>query len=143
MRVFRFPWAFVVAGAVLCLAASAPAAPAPPPAADLDKYLPDDAHSVGVLNVKQTTSWPPFQKQVQDPIQQLLKTSEPLQQILKDTGFDPLRDVDRVVIGGAAGNGGMDFFLIQGKFDQPFQGERFSLRRFAISRAVDTCGLSL
>ena len=71
------------------------------PAADLDKYLPDDAQIVAVVNVKQITAWTPFQKQIQDQIQQLLKTDE-AQRVLKDTGFDPVRDIDRVVVVAAA-----------------------------------------
>lgn len=100
MRRSPFPSACLAVGALACLAASALAAPAPP-AADFDKYLPDDAQMVAVLNVKQVASWAPFQKQFQDQIQQLLKT-DPIRDVLKDTGFDPLRDVDRVVIVAAA-----------------------------------------
>ena len=102
MRRSLFPSACLAVGAAACLAASALAAPAPP-VADLDKYLPDDAQMVAVLNVKQVTSWAPFQKQFRDQIQQLLKTG-PVPDILKDTGFDPLRDVDRVVVVAAAGS---------------------------------------
>ena len=94
MGLFRFPRACLTAGALLCLAAAAPAA-------DLDKYLPDDAQMVAVVNVKQITAWTPFQKQIQDQIQQLLKADE-AQTVLKDTGFDPLRDIDHVVIVAAA-----------------------------------------
>ncbi len=95
-----FPSACLAVGTAACLAASALAAPASS-AADLDKYLPDDAQMVAVVNVKQVTSWTPFQKQFQDQIQQLLKT-DPIRDVLKDTGFDPLRDLDRVVIVAAA-----------------------------------------
>ena len=114
-----FPCACLAAGALACLAASALAAPAPE--ADLDKYLPDDAQMVAVVNVKQVTSWAPFQKQFRDQIEQVLKT-EPVPDVLKDTGFDPLRDVDRVVIVAAAGvvappPQSTSFILVQGKFD--------------------------
>ncbi len=94
MRRSILPSACLAAGALLCLAASAPAA-------DLDKYLPDDAQVVAVVNVKQITAWTPFQKQFQDQIQQALKNGPPAE-LLKDTGFDPLRDLDRVVIVAAA-----------------------------------------
>ena len=54
-----------------------------------------------VVNVKQITAWTPFQKQIQDQIQQLLKADE-AQKVLKDTGLDPLRDIDRVILVSAA-----------------------------------------
>ena len=100
MRRSVLPSACLAAGALLCLAASAPAAPAPA-SSDLDKYLPDDAQMVAVVNVKQITAWTPFQKQFQDQIQQALKNGPPAE-LLKDTGFDPLRDLDRIVIVSAA-----------------------------------------
>ncbi len=94
MRRSFLPSACLAAGALLCLAASAPAAPAPT-SSDLDKYLPDDAVFVGVVKVKQITAWVPFQKQLQAPLQQLLKMDVP-QQVLKGTDFDPLRDLESV-----------------------------------------------
>ena len=94
MRRSLFPSACLAAGALACLAASAPAA-------DLDRYLPDDAQMVAVVNVKQITSWTPFEKVFRDDIQKALQMGPPAE-ILKDTGFDPLRDVDRVVIVAAA-----------------------------------------
>ena len=143
MRRSPFPSACLAVGAAACLAASALAAPAPP-VADLDKYLPDDAQMVAVVNVKQVTSWAPFRKQFQDQLQQLLIT-DPIRDVLKDTGFDPLRDVDRVVVVAAASStksipppkivgpppppgaflgttavgpaGFTTFLLVQGKFD--------------------------
>ena len=127
MRRSFLPSACLAAGALLCLAASAPAAPAPP-SSDLDKYLPDDAVFVGVVNVKKITAWPPFQKQFQDQFQQLLKT-ETAQRVLKDTGFDPLRDLDRVLIvegvssypetftPSSSGHNEPTFFLAHGRFD--------------------------
>ena len=96
MRRSFLPSACLAAGALLCLAASAPAAPAPT-SSDLDKYLPDDAVFVGVVKVKQITAWVPFQKQLQAPLQQLLKMDVP-QQVLKGTDFDPLRDLESVAI---------------------------------------------
>ena len=100
MRRSLFPSACLAVGAAACLAASALAAPAPP-ASDLDKYLPDDAQMVAVVNVRQVTYWVPFQKQFRDPVQQWLKIGV-TPDVLKDTGFDPLRDMDRLVIVAAA-----------------------------------------
>ena len=100
MRLFPIPQRGLAVGVLLCLAASAPTAPAPA-SSDLDKYLPDDAQMVAVVNVKRITSWAPFQKQVKDQIEQFIKMGLPAE-ILKDTGFDPLLDTDRVVVVTAA-----------------------------------------
>jgi hypothetical protein len=85
----------VVAVAVLvgCAAAA--------PAADLEKYLPNDAECVVVVNVKQILAWPPFKKRFQNHVEQLLKR-DPVQKDLRELGFDPLHDLDRVVVVGSA-----------------------------------------
>jgi hypothetical protein len=105
--------------AVLCLAAVYRSA-------DLDKYLPDRTSFVAVVNVKQIREWPPFEKQIQEQVVQALQT-ELAQKILKGTGLNPLKDVDRLVLADASppaegeepvsGQVGPTFLLIQGKFD--------------------------
>src|SRR5262245_23171405 len=81
--------AWLVAAVVLL------AAP-PAPAAELDKYLLDDTDFVLSMNVKQVLSSPAFTKHYQKQVEELLKM-EPVQRVLKDSGFDPLKDVDRLM----------------------------------------------
>jgi hypothetical protein len=69
----------------------------PTSAAELEKYLPDDTDMVLSINVKQIVATPVFAKTYQKHVEEFLKT-EPLPTILKDTGLDPLKDVDRVVV---------------------------------------------
>jgi hypothetical protein len=94
------------------------------------KYLPTDSNLVIVLNVKQVRAWPPFKKEVRAKLAELLKNKD-VQRVLKGTGFDPLRDLDRVVIvqaesstvyyqdkHSAYANSNPSFFLLEGQFDE-------------------------
>src|SRR5262249_5388967 len=102
----------------------------PAPAADIDKYLPDDTHLVVSVNVKQILASPLFAKHFQKPVDEFLKT-EAVQLMLKDSGFDPLRDGDRLLVALGASSHEMTtaagptavsnsvgvFLLLQGRFD--------------------------
>jgi hypothetical protein len=68
------------------------------PAAEPDKYLPEDTDAVLVLNVRQVFDSAVFKKNYLPLIQAELKTKPELQNQFKEIGFDPLRDIDRLVI---------------------------------------------
>src|SRR6516164_3409564 len=84
-------------GILFLSALSVTAAPAPPAAAPIDKYLLNDTDLLIVVEVKQILASPFLTKKHRQQIEELLK-SEPAQVWLKDTGFDPLRDIDRVIL---------------------------------------------
>ena len=110
------PSRFGVAAAVAAVlaGASAPAARA----ADVDKYLPADSEYVVAVNVRQVLDSEIIKKYALGQIKDLLAGSDP-QKFLKDLGLDPLKDVDRVVIG-ASGTDQTDFkglVIVHGKFD--------------------------
>jgi hypothetical protein len=99
------------------------AAALPARAALDDKYLPDDADAVFVVNVKQVLASDlyarTFKKQVEDEL-----AKGPAPAIFKELGFDPLKDVDRVVVaipapsGASATPGGdLPVVLLEGRFD--------------------------
>src|SRR5947209_6915436 len=69
----------------------------PARAADLDKLLPDDCNFVLSIHVKQILASPLFTKEHQKQVDVLLKM-EAVQAVLKDTGFNPLKDVDRLMV---------------------------------------------
>jgi hypothetical protein len=75
--------------------ACALAAALPARAALDDKYLPDDADAVAVVNVKQALASDLFAKNFKKQAVDALAL-EPVAAVLKDLGFDPLKDVDRV-----------------------------------------------
>jgi hypothetical protein len=93
----------------------------------IDKYLPDDTDGVLVVNVKQILDSPAYKKSFQKQLGDLIARDE-VQKYLKDCGFDPLKDIERVVVciskscfakEGGSGEDRDDgpFILFQGKFD--------------------------
>jgi len=111
--------------AILVFLSPIAAAPAPEPAptAPLEKYFPDDANGVVVFNVKQALSSPVFTKNYQKKVEELLKMDQ-VQPWLKDGGFDPLKDIDRIAAVMApsgqpmnAPGSGAPLLIVQGRFD--------------------------
>lgn len=103
-------------------------------AAEIDrKYLLDDAHLVVSVNVQKALASPAYQKHYQNQVEQLVK-ADVVQAVVKDLGFDPLKDVDRVtlvmglscyksepqmvngeIVGFDSQSG--PYFVVQGRFD--------------------------
>jgi hypothetical protein len=107
---------------ILTLMPSAPAAPLPEAPALSDKYLLDDADMLTVINVKQVLASASFKKPYEAKVADLLK-QDAVASLLKDAGFNPLKDVDRLYLmtgrsayaEGKPGPGPV--LLIQGRFD--------------------------
>jgi hypothetical protein len=106
---------------LLTLAVFASAAPITPSTLS-DKYLPDDTDFLAVINVKQIVASPAFKKKLQKQLEDLLKM-EPAAGILKDSGLNPLKDVERItmILGPNSwpteSFGGGPAFLFEGSFD--------------------------
>jgi hypothetical protein len=100
----------------LALAAACVAAPAR--AGEVDRFLPDDTAILVALNVRQVLDSPLFQKLGVNPARELLKEVDQVADILKDLGFDPFKDLDRILL---AGPGGPDpdkgLVIVHGTFD--------------------------
>ena len=91
---------------LLCLAvlaAAVPARAAPVPIhkgkAGLGKYLLNDTDQVAVVEVKRVLASPLFTKHFRMTVQAALK-GDAVVKVFKDTGFDPLKDLDRVILAG-------------------------------------------
>lgn len=98
MRTLPVARMVLAAGMFLVAIPIVSAAPAPQPtAASLDKYLLDDTDFLVVVEVKKILASPLFAKQFRPLVENFLK-SEAAQVWLKDAGFDPLRDIDRVLV---------------------------------------------
>src|SRR5262249_39603493 len=69
----------------------------PARAAEFDKYLLDDTDAVLTVNVKQITASPVYTKNFQKQVEGLLKM-EPVANVLKGTGVDPLKDIERATL---------------------------------------------
>jgi hypothetical protein len=97
MRALTRPRPWLLAAALLAPAAPAAAAPAPAARPDLSRFLLDDTDFVVVVNVKQILASPAFTKNYQKQVQELLKNVA-VKPWLEGTGFDPLKDVERLVV---------------------------------------------
>lgn len=108
--------------ALLASGLTARAAPAPPVTiSPVEKYLPDDTNAVAVLNVKQVLASPLFVKHYKKELEELLKNPAAADW-LKDSGIDPLRDVQRATLFMARSVDSMPpqaavSLLLQGRFD--------------------------
>jgi hypothetical protein len=97
MRALTRPRTWLPAAALLTLAVPAAAAPAPAARPDLTRYLIDDTDFVLVVNAKQILASPAFTKNFQKQVEGLLQ-NDAVKPWLEGTGFDPLKDVERLVV---------------------------------------------
>jgi hypothetical protein len=85
-----------------------------------DKYLPDDADLVAVLNVRQVLASPAYRNVFAGQLGELLR-QEKVAATLKEFGLDPMKDIDRICAvmarSGLKNNRPGFFLLVQGRFD--------------------------
>lgn len=87
-------------------------------AADMDPYLPEDTEYIVNLNLRQLVDSDLFKKHLRDLAQEALRGDDQIQDILKDLGFDPFKDLDRIL--GAAPSGAekdRGLLIAHGRFD--------------------------
>jgi hypothetical protein len=90
----------------------------PARAADVNKFLPDDAEIVMVLNVQQIIQSPLVQKHAIAHVKQALQADEKVKQVLATVGFDPLKDLTRITAAASAVSPDAKGAIIaEGKFD--------------------------
>jgi hypothetical protein len=87
-------------------------------AADIDPYLPEDTESVLNVNVRQILDSDLIKKNVLELAQEALRGNDEVQDVLKDLGFDPFTDLERIIV---AAPGGTDkdrgLVIVHGRFD--------------------------
>jgi len=87
-------------------------------AAEIDPYVPLDTETVVNINVRQILDSPLIKKNALEAAQELLRGNDQVQDVLKDLGFDPFKDLDRVIL---ATPGGTDkdrgLIIVHGRFD--------------------------
>ena len=66
-------------------------------AADIDPLVPPDTQRYLSINVKSALSAPLFEKQLLGPVKDLLGETPEVKEILDELGFDPLKDLHRVI----------------------------------------------
>jgi hypothetical protein len=101
----------------LCGVAAALAA-SPVRAGEVDKYLPEDTEVLVSVNVRQIVDSDLFKKYALEQARDALKEQEEVQTVLKELGFDPFKDLDRVLAAKPSG-GEQDrgLFIVYGRFD--------------------------
>ena len=67
-------------------------------AADLDPYLPNDTEMVLNINVRQLLDSELVKKHLLEVAQEALRGNDQVQDVLNDLGFDPFKDLDRIVV---------------------------------------------
>ncbi len=67
-------------------------------AVELDPYLPEDTESILNLHVRQLLDAELIKKNFLELAQEALRDNEQIQDVFKDLGFDPFKDLDRIVI---------------------------------------------
>jgi hypothetical protein len=84
----------------------------------IDKYLPDETAGVFVFNVKVIRESNAYTNGVQKSVDEVFKKDE-VHAILKDAGLDPIKDIDRAVVGIVPGRDGRGrpFIVLDGRFD--------------------------
>jgi len=105
----------------------------PVQAADFEKYLPADTDAVVAINIQQMLASPLVKTHYLESLQKLIKDNETVAKALKELDFDPLKNVDRIVLANGEGlyriekknvkgkvvidSQGGYFFVIKGTFD--------------------------
>jgi hypothetical protein len=91
---------------------------APVQAGEIDKYLPDDSEVVVTFNVRQLLDSPLVKKYGLEQARETLNGAEEVSAILKELGFDPFTDLDRIIV---AGPGGTEqdrgLLIVHGRYD--------------------------
>ncbi|HTU20528.1 MAG TPA: hypothetical protein VMG10_20875, partial [Gemmataceae bacterium] len=87
-------------------------------AAELDPYLPEDSESVLNVNVRQILDSQIVKKNFLETAQEALRSLDQAQDVLNDLGFDPFKDLDRILLaspGGTEKDRGL--VIVHGRFD--------------------------
>jgi hypothetical protein len=110
MQTYRKVWLGMVA-AVAAVGLVGPAR-----AAELDKLLPGDAEVVAVVNIRQILDSALVKKYALEQAKAALAANPQAQQVIKATGLDPLKDIERVIATNAGGVTGKTLILIKGNY---------------------------
>jgi hypothetical protein len=115
-----------------------PSEPEPGGKVGLERLLPEDSFFVTVIDLKAVRSSTLLTKHLKKDVEKVLELP-PVARVLKQTGIDPLKDADRLIVGVGKSSFGEQyrddgpFFLIQGRFNE--KKVRSALE--AMGKAVD------
>jgi hypothetical protein len=87
-------------------------------AAEIDTYLPADTESYISINVRQILDSDVVKKNALGQLREALKGTDEVNDILKDLGFDPFKDLDRIIIASPRGTEtDRGLIIVHGTFD--------------------------
>jgi hypothetical protein len=87
-------------------------------AGEVSPYLPEDTEVYSAINIRQILGSQLIKKVGLDTIRGFMQQSQELNDVLKDLGLDPLKDIDRIVSAGpSTGEQDKGLTIIQGRFD--------------------------
>ena len=105
-------------------------------AGELDKYLPEDTEMVVSFNVRQILDSEFYKKNVGDAGRDALNGVDQAQEILKDLGFDPFKDLDRVIVAAPSGaDQDRGLLIAHGRFDF----DKFAAKAEQVSKDEPNC----
>ncbi len=103
---------------VLSLTLLATLVASPARAIEIDKYLPADTETLVVFNIKQLLGSALVKKYGMKQLEEAMKSQDEATKILKDLGFNPLKDLDKIMIAGpSSGEKSKGLAIIRGRFD--------------------------
>jgi hypothetical protein len=113
MALHRHLW---LCGLGLLLAAAVVAAPVR--AGEVDRFLPADTEMVVTLNVKQVLESDLVKKYGLEQAKEALKNFDQVNDVLKDLGFDPFKDLDRLIVAlPTAEEADKGLLIVHGRYD--------------------------
>jgi hypothetical protein len=88
------------------------------PVRGIDKYLPDDTEVISTVNFKQIFESTIFKKYALEPARDAIKGSNEVQTVLDDLGFDPFKDLDKLIAANpAGGEADKGLLILHGRFN--------------------------
>lgn len=109
----RMPRRILPGLAVLALSALAVSSRA----AEIDKFVPNNADAVIIVNVRQITESTLF-KNYQNQIKELIQNNAEVKKTLEDLAIDPFKDVYTIVIAGPGGKQDEGLVIVEGRFNR-------------------------
>jgi hypothetical protein len=86
--------------------------------AEVDKYLPEDADVVMVLNIRQLTEAPLIKKHALEQLKSILKSNNDANKVFEALGFDPFKDLTSITMAASGiGPDAKGIALAHGQFD--------------------------
>jgi hypothetical protein len=92
--------------------------PLPVWAVEIDPHVPPDTEFYLSVNVRQLLESPLIKKNALQAIKEALANAEEVNEVLKELGFDPFKDLDRVTVAGPVGkDADRGLMIVTGAFD--------------------------